>query len=360
MQIEVGLKNIPFYVTVDTGSSLLWLQSNVDGSEFIPDQSMFLPSRGTESHVGDTQDTEIVYGGNRKVQMSMFEDQVNLGGLIASSQCVGAVTKVELGDSLRKSRANGLMGLGTALDDADQAVRRNLAQTLFADGKIRFPSFSFVGPRNDPAVARKSIDERTWQQPRGEFVVGALPAEVQDEGGITWCSLRGKEPNRWIIRLNEVLVNGESLFSDQFALIDSGTSYVITSNSNFNAVRDKLGGTATVLKGKTSQKLFAFPPDNLKSMVFNFGRRSGGEGTPNQDRSFPLFNEDLNLGRDDSNQCVSSIVTLPEFPFPNNYWILGGIFIDNFVVTFDFSKGDRKIGFATLGSNGPVETAGHA
>ena len=344
----MGVKDVPFYVTVDTGSSILWLQSIIQGGEAFADQNAYLPPEGTDAHGDDASDTEIAYGDLKKIHMKLYDDRVNLGGLIAAPQAVGAVRKIEMGKAMRQSRANGLMGLGTALDGSAEARQRNLAQTLFAEGKIRFPSFSMVGPRNNPVVARKSIDEKTWQQPRGEFVIGALPAELQDEGGITWCRLGNKDPHRWVIRLNEVVVNGETLFEDQYAFIDTGTSYLLTSGSNFEQLKTRLQGKPLVIDGKSSDQLFVYSEQSLESIEFNFGQKS--DDGPGQDRSFPLTNEDLSLGRDKDQQCVSSIATTSSFPFDDNYWVLGGIFIDNFVVTFDFSDHDRKIGFATLGS----------
>ena len=347
VQIKVGAKDVPFYVTVDTGSSILWLQSIIKEGEPFADQNAYVPPDGANAQ-GDADDTEIAYGDLKKIHMKLFEDTVNLGGLIAAPQAVGAVTKIDMGKAMRESRANGLMGLGTRLDGSAEARRRNLAQTLFADGRIKFPSFSMVGPRNDPVAARKLIAEKTWQQPRGEFVIGALPTEVQDEGGITWCRLGSKDPYRWVIRLNEVVVNDEVLFEDQYAFIDTGTSYVLTSGSNFTQVKEKLQGKPFVIDGKSSNQLFVYAEKSLKSIKFNFGQKS--DDGPGQDRSFPLTNEDLSLGRDPDQRCVSSIATSSTFPFEDNYWVLGGIFIDNFVVTFDFAENDRKIGFATLGS----------
>ena len=64
-------------------------------------------------------------------------------------------------------------------------------------------------------------------------------------------------------------------------------------------------------------------------------------------KSFKLFDEDLNLGRDAKNDCISSFVTFPNYDFDENVWILGGIFMDNLVVTFSFDE-PRKIGFASL------------
>ena len=344
--VEVGETNTQFYVSVDTGSSLLWLQSTVGGGGPYVDQIAFTPSSGESTFLGTASDTEIVYGDKRKVQMRLYKERVNLGGLIASQQTLGAVNKTEMGTSMRKSRANGLMGLGTALNGATDASRRNLAQTLFAEGKIKFPSFSFVGPRNDPQAAREAIDEKMWQQPRGEFIIGALPAEVQSEEGIVWSPVQGKYPNRWVILLKEVLINGVSVCEDQWALIDSGTSYIITSKDNFDEVSKRLEGGPAHIDGKISSKLIAFPERNLTSIEFVFG-------TGKAKRSFPLTKEDLELGKDSKVLEVSSIVTIDDFSssFDNNFWILGGIFMDNFAVTFDFTENKRRIGLATLRSS---------
>ena len=359
-QIHVGISNTPFYVTIDTGSSLLWLQSAVDGSQPVADQSTYVPPKSGTAHIADADNEVISYGDGRIVKMRLYNDLVNIAGVIANDQAVGAVATKDMGSSLRQNRANGLLGLGTTLTGSMEAKYRNLAQTLFSEGKIKFPSFSFVGPRNDPAAARRAIDQKTWQQPRGELVVGALPADVQDEKGIVWCPLSGDPPQRWLVKLNSVIINGDEdnpICEDQFALVDSGTSYIITHPDRFAEVQKRLGGKVMTLGDKYEDRFIAFPEQNLKSIQFNFGRQDEDDPGKNLARSFPLGNDDLNLGRDQDNLCISSITTFAGFPFPDNYWILGGIFIDNLVVVFDFTDNDRKIGFASLGPSVDLDTS---
>lgn len=91
-----------------------------------------------------------------------------------------------------------------------------------------------------------------------------------------------------------------------------------------------------------SLTLIRYPRGAIESISFRLGGRT-----------IELHPSDFSLGdlKPDSQgvtRTLSSICTLPNgsWPFADNLWVLGGIFIDNVVTIFDF--GARKIGFADI------------
>jgi len=279
---------------------------------------------------------------------SLFADEVTAGMLTAEAQTLGAAAIHNIKDAFRSKSSNGLLGLGFLLLTADtnaDAVLDNIVLTLHKNRRLKYASMSIIGPRNDPKLAAQ-IDKNAIMQPRGWFVIGSVDPKFYS-GSISWCPQI--VPDRWIVALDQVLINGEVVLENQRALIDTGTPYMVASPSNYEKVISKIMGAS-----KWSQKqglYFTYPKPNLEKVSFVF---SG--------RTFNLFPQDFSLGgiklfqkRKDSTaepaekdqpRLVSSIVRLASWQFDEDLWIIGGIFLDNVVTIFDFSE--RKVGFADI------------
>lgn len=313
----------------------------------ILDQTQYSPEVSSTAK-NTNKNRQVNYGDGSGVQASIFTDNVGVGALVATDQIVGAVGSSDLSKDAIKGKSNGLIGLGFAQEESIGFI-----QTLQRQGAIRYASISLVGPRNDPGEAAK-IDKTQTMEPRGQLIIGSVD-EKYYTGEIAWCpqipDFDQAVLNRWIVKLDAVLLNGIEIqeFHDQYALIDTGTSYIVTSPLNMTTFRHKVGAGA---RPTSKRYMWAYPKSSISSISFKLGGRV-----------IELHPSDFSLGdlEPDSNKVVrslSSICTLPgnKWPFPDNLWILGGIFIDNIVTIFDF--GEKKVGFADISEHNIAQDLG--
>jgi hypothetical protein len=338
LQIGPNEKNL-LWLQLDTGSHLSWVQSRMKRSTKLPEdrQILDLTIEGTAKFKDGTGPHEIPYGLSRsKVQINLYEGQFALGRLQAQFQTFGAVS-FEKAVSL----PTGLLGMGFAKPGTPVPYHPNLVQNFAKDGKLKHASFTMIGPRSEPANS-KPINERK-EKNRGWFVLGTLDPKYHR--GITWCDFVENQKHLWAVRLNSVSVNGVVICKDQIAIIDSGTSYLVTRKEN-------LDSATPLMKGIRSTEGIIYPPGSLIDMSFTFG-------PPALERSFKLNREDLSLGpsEDATNPkwLRSPLVNPAGFDelFGQNYWVLGGIFIDNMITIFDYTD-KKKIGFAEKSDVDPV------
>ena len=256
------------------------------------------------------------------------------------SALLGAAPTHGLKVGFQMSKANGILGLGFPTDPVNSG-RRNLVQTLYDMGAVKHASFALIGPRVDPKLAEK-IDKQVIMQPRGTFVIGSVDPAYYT-GSIAWCP-QIVATNRWIVKLDKILINGQVAFTNQQALIDTGTAYIVASPGNFDKVQRSIPGAAPI--AKKNGMMFSFPSESLQSIGFVFGGRE-----------ISLKSQDFGLGgiKTRDNQMCSSILKLPRWDFDSNLWVIGGIFLDNVVTIFDYNE--RKVGFADISEKDLAEEA---
>ncbi|KAL8786296.1 MAG: hypothetical protein Q9213_002891, partial [Squamulea squamosa] len=330
VQLSVGSPPEIFYVDLDSGSSLFWLQAILD-DELDPEilgQNTYKPSKSIAA-VDLGQSDRAKYGDGDLVNVCLFTDRVNVGKMYIPSAVVGAAPTNGIKVEFQVSKANGLLGLGFPTDPKN-AGRRNLVQILYDLKLVKHASFALIGPRVDPKLAAK-IDQHTVMQPRGTFVIGSVDPAYYT-GSIAWCP-QIISTNRWVVNLDQILINGKVAFENQQALIDTGTAYIVSSPSNFDRTQTYIQGAAPRKNGL----MFTFPTESLQSVEFVLGGRK-----------IRLQPQDFGLGgiKSESNRMCSSIVKLPKWDFEESLWVLGGIFLDNVVTIFDYEE--RKIGFADI------------
>ena len=291
---------------------------------------MYRPDASQTSSELDWERGVTTYGDGSSVKVSFYTDTVMASVFSAKEQTLGAAVPADLNMRSKLSKSNGLIGLGFGLVGSGIPAHSNFVQTLHNEGMIRYASYAIVGPRNDPEEAAR-IDEQGIQQPRGTCVIGALETKFYT-GEIEWCPC--VEEQRWVIKLDEVKVNGKVLFRNQSALIDTGTALIRVSPHIFNEFKASVAGS----NSHSDRNLFTYPEDSIRSISFVFGARE-----------FSLTETDLTLGRvhyTPNNRRVSSICRTSTWKGPWNLWILGGIFIDNIVTIFDFNE--KRLGLATI------------
>ena len=304
---------------------------------------MYKPSASRTSQPWSTTEATITYGDNSRVSVSLFSDVVLVGGLSANQQVLGAATVPKLAQDFAASKANGVLGLGFGLPGSKIPRHPNLVQNLKSENAVKHASFSIVGPRTDPEAAAR-IDAEGTKQPRGSFVIGSVDPQFYT-GDIAWCE-QLPDQDRWIVRLDEVRINGKTAYRNQLALIDTGTALIRVSPETFRQIWMGIPGAKLYGKGTDTKTMFTYPVKAIESISFVFGGRG-----------FKMTQMDLTLGRvkeggvDEmcSSICRTAAGTWNQMP--KELWILGGIFLDNLVTIFDFDA--RKIGFADISPDEP-------
>ena len=342
MQIGVGNPPQTFYVDLDTGSSLFWLQSRLDKQSdlAILGQSSYEPDKSTNA-VNLLKNDRAKYGDGDVVDVWLYNDTVTVGKLTVPGVLLGAAPSSGIKTSFQMSKANGILGLGFPTDPGN-AGRKNLVQSLYDLGLVKHASFALIGPRVDPKLAEK-IDKQTIMQPRGTFVIGSVDPAYYT-GQIAWCP-QIVSTNRWIVKLDKITINGKVAFENQQALIDTGTAYIVASPENFKKTQTFISGSAAL--ASKGGNMFSFPSESLKTVGFTFGNRE-----------ISLQPQDFGLGgiKNKAGSMCSSIVKLSDWDFPSDLWIIGGIFLDNVVTIFDY--GERKVGFADISEKDLAQAAG--
>lgn len=330
----------PLWVEVDSGSTVLWIQTkfsdedNPPAGQYIHD---IYRSETASSH--DYPPYTCTYADQTRVDIEWWSEHFRVGSLVAEDQLFGAAAYGRLSKQLLNRQSQGLMGLASWTRAAKGVPEHdNLVVTLAKQRSIKYASFSLVGPRNDPAQAR-DIDANKTMRPRGYLILGSLDRKYYS-GEIAWCPRLQNGRHQWMVQLDEVWVNDCLVVENQSALIDTGTSYIITSEANFGRVMKKMNGRICGSAGVAFEYAFG----TLHDISFVLGGRR-----------FTLNPEDLSLGQgtrgtDGTPWMVSSIMTIGKGPqnmqFPEGLWVLGGILLDNIVTTFDFVG--QRVGFATI------------
>ncbi|KAG8361337.1 hypothetical protein FVEN_g1017 [Fusarium venenatum] len=270
----------------------------------------------------------------KKVAFSLFEATVGIGGL-KTPQVFGAA-KIAAQENLLPL---GILGLGFSADNSPIPFHRTLVVHLMESGMIKRASFALIGPRSEPAGSIRLNDQRT--RDRGWLVIGSLPDSYHN--GITWCPALADKYRAWVIRLNKVTVNGIVVCEDQLALVDTGSSYLTTTEDNCREI-------AKVIQGKANNRIVAYPNGNLREFSFTFGDAAG-------EATFGLNKEDLSLGpvSGSGDGFLRSPVTYMSFGNKKYNWVLGGIFIDNMISIYDYT-GEPRVGFASRSDVNPVIT----
>ncbi|KAJ9663710.1 hypothetical protein H2198_000722 [Neophaeococcomyces mojaviensis] len=281
----------------------------------------------------------IVYGKDT-ITYKPCVDTVSLGSLSVKKFRFGGAAGRALTSESSKHLAQGILGLSPSppAEFKNQEVlsdRANLIQCL--EGQIFRPVCTLIGPKVHPAVAA-DLEKTGARTGRGVLAVGELPRDFFS-GQIAWCPNLVRD--KWIVELDEVRINDIPLPARRrTALIDTGTSFILPPAKDFDEIVKMLEGTK-----HERPEFFKVAKDKLKNVSFHLGGKQG--------RSLALNQDDLFLREDPSGIVISTLVQKPGLPKDDeymDYWVLGGIFLDNVVTAFAYSPfgAISSVGFADI------------
>lgn len=330
-QIEVGSPPQPFQVIFDTGSSNLWVPSNVCGWSCIG-HAKYDPSKSSHAKPNG-REFAIAYGSG-SVLGNLTVDQVALGSIVDPAQTFAEVTDARgLGLSFLLAKFDGIFGLGWPSISVD-GVRPPLLE--LADKKlIDAPVFAFhLGGENGED---------------GELTVGGYHGE-DVTGEITWLDLIEKD--YWSVEVDQVSAGREDgahnlLKSPIKTIIDSGTSLLAAPKEIVDAIGRQLG-TYHLPWLPTSQFLPCDRLDALPDLVFTLGGRKFAFTPEEYTISLsgkPGAAKD-NTGKDGGSSlpCMLALTAI-DVPKPRGpLMILGDVFMRKYYTIFDYQNSRVGLG----------------
>jgi len=306
-EIEVGTPGKTFQVEFDTGSSDLFLpsskcRSNCKGHElYDPSASSTSKDLGKRFTLG--------FGDGSTAKGTEYSDVVNVAGLTAYGQTLGAATQYSSGLNVSAFKPDGMMGMG--FQSISKFNASPVFQTLVSGGAVKSSVFGFK-----------------FNTSGSELYLGGVNNKLFT-GDFTWVSLINK--GYWYASFKSISVDGNTVVGNTEAIFDTGTTLI---------VGDKHGISKLFAPILGAQSAPQYGP-GLYTIPCNFNTPIsidvGGMDIAISPASF-------NHGRVSDNTCIAGAAASQALS--GNFWILGDVFLQNIYSAWDV--GNARIGFATL------------
>lgn len=205
-KISVGTPAVEYTVDFDTGSSDLFLPAKDCDSTCSGHTTYDSAASSTSKALGKS--FSLQYGDGSTVSGKQFTDVVEIAGLTAKGQTLGAATKYSDGFASTQFPADGLMGMGF------QSISEYNAPPVFQ-------SFVKAGETTDPVFAMKLTANGS------ELTLGGLNQQLYT-GEITYTPVT--QEGYWQINFDALNIDGKQVVSQTSAIVDS-VSKVIPDSS---------------------------------------------------------------------------------------------------------------------------------
>ncbi|KAI8644839.1 aspartic peptidase domain-containing protein, partial [Parasitella parasitica] len=220
ISIGIGTPVQNFTVSVDTGSSDLWVPS-ISCSEQECPYNRFDPSKSsTFSTVNDTPSFYIAYGIG-SVNGTFAKDSVHLGDAYLSQQIFGMASSTKDLIFMSSSPSNGILGLG-------------------------YPALTTGDTKYDPFVFRLQ-KEGLIEKPVFSISMGS----VNDHGWVGEILLGGKNPEKYVGDIAYEPVWGDNIYwmvaGKSIQVVKETTQSEVILNDTFESVRGLIIDTGTTL-----------------------------------------------------------------------------------------------------------------
>ncbi|KAH7886974.1 aspartic peptidase domain-containing protein [Phlebopus sp. FC_14] len=316
--ISVGTPPKNFTVDFDTGSADLVLPGAVCDST-CNGHTRYDPTQSSSS-VNINQTFSLSYGDGSNVQGEQYVDNVFVGGYEAKNQTLGAASTYSSGFQVSAFPPDGLLGMGFPAISLYNA--QPVFQTLVSSGAVKEAVFSFA-LSSDPG--------------RSELLIGGTDTSLYQESTMVYIPV--KVEAYWQIALDGLTRPGMNGTSDVVlvnktsyaeAIIDTGTTLIVTSDSNAEQFYANVTGATP--NSDIGGGVWNVPCDAIDSLVptLTFGGHA-----------FTLSPSTFNLGpaSNGSTDCVAGLAG-----GGSDFWIVGDVFLQNVYTVFDV--GNSRIGFA--------------
>ncbi|EHK96523.1 putative Cathepsin E-B [Glarea lozoyensis 74030] len=326
-----------FKFEVDTGSSLIWVQSKISETDTVPEGQEVYDCISEDNEFGglfngrlDLNKRNMIQEyGSAKIQYDLQMDCFHIGIIKAEGQTLGAAPIRKLPPYFRNRSFHGIIGLGPQKATADTGgIQTNLLLNLKAQGQIDRAVLTMIGPnvRSVLKPQEEPDSKLTKGLSRGFLAIGSPYAEYVD-GQVVWCEVvqdlnsDAWSKEKWVVKLDKLNINGTVVCTDQLALIDTGTAFVLAADSNMKKVVQHLQGRVS-----SRGDHFVYDEKSLRNISFEF---AGGV----------LEFEPANFFTGgESTARIGCVTKAPPSKMPSNVWVLGGAFLDCMVSIFDYEQ----------------------
>jgi cathepsin D len=308
--ISVGTPAVEYTVDFDTGSSDLFLPAK-DCDATCAGHTPY-DSAASSTSKALSKSFSLQYGDGSTVSGKQFTDVVEIAGLTATGQTLGAATKYSTGFGSSQFPADGLMGMGF------QSISEYNAPPVFQ-------SLVAAGQTSDPVFAMKLTANGS------ELTLGGLAQELFT-GEVTYTPVT--QEGYWQINFDALNVKGKPVVSQTSAIVDSGTTLVIGDTQSVDAFYAQIPGAQSASQ-TIGDGFYTLPCSaTIPEVSFTIAGKD-----------FPMT-DSLNFGpiQEGSTECVGSIIA--DANIGSQFWILGDAFMTNYYTVFDL--GNSQVGFANL------------
>lgn len=309
-EIEVGTPKQKFNVSIDTGSTDLFLPS----VSCIDCGGHVMYNAAQSSTAKDKGQFTVLSYGQGDVMGEEYSDDVFFGGYEASNQTFLAATVYSPDFSYPNFLPDGLAGF--AFENISALGAKSIFETISDSGVL--PSSVF-------GVKLSSTSGES------ELCIGAADTNLYIKDTLTYTDVTVK--GYWQVNLEAVSRDGTTVASNNASIIDTGTTFIVTNDNSAEAYYKDIPGSSNSTQGDITY--YTIPCDTIGSYTptFTFGGRS-----------FKVSEETFNAGpaSEGSSDCLGGIAGTSIVDF----WVVGDVFLQNVYTVFD--KENLQVGFAEL------------
>lgn len=309
-EIDVGTPKQKFNVSIDSGSTDLFLPS-IYCIDCAGHKMYNAAQSSTAKDEGNI--AELSYG-EGEVEGNEYSDDVFLGGYEAPNQIFLAASSYSVEFAYPDFQPDGLVGF--AFEKLSALGAKSVFETISDSGVLPESVFS---------VKLSSTSGES------ELCIGATNPDLYVKDTLTYTAVT--EKGYWQVNLEAVSRNGSTVASNSASIIDTGTTYIITSDGAAEAYYKDIPGSSN--STQEDMTYYTIPCDTIGSYTPTL--TFGGRG-------FNVSEDTFNLGpeSDGSSDCVGGIAGTSSVDF----WVVGGVFLQNVYTVFD--NGNLRVGFAEL------------
>ncbi|EGG12385.1 aspartic peptidase A1 [Melampsora larici-populina 98AG31] len=310
--IQIGTPPKTFFVSIDTGSSDLFVASDRCPQAQCAGKNLYLASESVTA-IPTARNFSIGFGDGSSVKAIVVRDTVSVAGQTLPNMGFGAVTQLSPQfQSSTGDTSDGLMGFG--FPSLSQSKTDPFFTTLTkADPQMGVIGTKFVG--RSVSGSELTIGGVNPLSFRGPFTT------------LNVLAMTGQQAGFWDVEFEGATLNGRPLqLTSTIATIDTGTSIIAVPQADARTIYASIPGSTAKSGGQ-----YSFPCAANPMLSMNFGGRA-----------FNINPQDMSIGRDRQGNCVGGIVGTDR----QGVWLVGQVFLKNVYTAYD--QRNYTVSFADL------------
>ena len=314
-EVSIGTPVQKFDVIFDTGSANFVINSKKCTNLSCTNRKSYNSNRSvTYKSIGTTIDIQF---GTGEIIGEVSEDSVSIGPVHLRHQKFVEITE-EIGEVFADCKFSGILGLAFQSMAAKGTV--TIFESIVAKGALTWNVFAFYYSLNEGETS--------------EISIGSVNNK-RYSGDITWVPIVLELENYWLIEIEDILLDGESLgfcSGGCKAAVDTGTTLLAAPSEDLYEMMERLGsqcaslGQYPVLQFRIQGRVFeVFPESYILTQKGD-------------------YYDDPGVHSEGFTECALAIMAI-DVPEPNGpLWVLGDVFLSNYYSVFD--RDNLRVGLA--------------